>query len=188
MHLEILLGFKPNILNISSSKIIAKVENLIVPFSESIPVTFTKDNYLWLIERYFNYFDIKNLKIHKYRLYLSRNHISPGRRSVINELEVTAFLLDHNFIILKGDEPINKVIEYFYNAELIIGYHGSMFTNTIFCQSLVRILEFCADNRVVTNLATKYKLANNHIHKIIKADENFNANLDLEMIREFIDT
>jgi hypothetical protein len=186
LHFEILLGYKPIIINIASTGKIAKVENLIVPIAESVPVTFTKNNYIWLREKYINYFGINNAITIKYKLYLSRNHISPGQRSVINEREVVDYLEKSGFIILKGDEPLNKIIEYFYNAEIIIGYHGSLFANTIFCEPFVRILEFCADNRRDYSFATKYKLAKNYTHKLIEADEKFNAYLDLEVVKDFL--
>jgi capsular polysaccharide biosynthesis protein len=96
------------------------------------------------------------------------------------------YLEERNFLILKGDEPLNKMIEYFYNAEVIIGYHGSLFANTIFCQSFVRVLEFCADNRRDFSFYTKYKIAKNYTHELIEADDKFNANLDLDVIKNFL--
>lgn len=176
LHLEILLGYQPKLIKYDNTSVYS-VEELYFPFSDSVYTTLTKENFVWLREKYLKYFKIKDNIIDKknFKLYLSRNHVSKGRRSIVNESEYIDELIDSGFTILKGDEPLSAIVEYFYNAEIIVGYHGSLFANTFFCKQDCKIIEFCAKNREDHSFHFKLKLPKNYKFILVDADENFNT-------------
>jgi hypothetical protein len=186
VHLTVLLGFKPTLIRVSKEQIL-KIENLVVPINSSEYTSFIKTDYIWFREKYLEHFSIRDRNLKPYRLYLSRNHVAEGSRSVINEAEVEGLLKSNGFIILNGTETLEKIVEYFYYAELVIGYHGSLFANLIFSRHDCRVLEFCAKNREDRSFQNKYKLATKYIYKLVDADDKFNATLDLKVIKFFLE-
>ena len=186
LHLEALLGFKPNIIEVQKGQKVF-VENLVVPINNSVYTSFIKSDYIWLREKYLEYFKIRELNAKPYRLYLSRNHVTEGGRSVINEAEVEELLHSQGFITLRGTEPIQKIVEYFYYAECVVGYHGSLFANLAYSKEDCRVLEFCAKNREDHSFQGKYKLVKDYQYHLIDADEKFNATLDLKLIQDFLE-
>jgi len=158
-----------------------KIRNLIYSLSPTIPTEIDRDAYSWILERYFSLFNIQNIEP-KYSLYLSRNHIKVGNRGVINEKEVIDALSKKEFIILNGQEPLDLVVEYFANAKIIIGAHGSMFANSIFCNPEAKIIEFCPNNRVCYNFRNAFKMAEKYKHILIEADKSFNIIIDIDAL------
>jgi capsular polysaccharide biosynthesis protein len=72
------------------------------------------------------------------RIYLARR----GRRCVTNEQEVVSFLKKEGFSVLHCEEfPVWKQAQIFASAEIVIGLHGSSFTNIVFCQPGARVIE-----------------------------------------------
>ena len=76
------------------------------------------------------------------KLYLKRSH----RRKVVNEDD--ALLKKLGFIIIDGTEGIDKMVDLFGRAKVIIGPHGGMFAHTIFCQNDPIIIEFMPKKRI----------------------------------------
>ena len=113
---------------------------------------------------------------------MSRNHIKAGSRGVINEKEVIETLTKKEFIVLNGQEPLDLVVEYFANAKTIVGAHGSMFANSIFCNQETKIIEFCPNNRACYNFRNTFKKAENYNHILTEADEFNNINIDLNLL------
>jgi hypothetical protein len=165
-----------------ANKLNLRIHNLKYSLSPTIPTEIDRDAYSWILERYFSLFNIKNIEP-KYNLYLSRNHIKAGSRGVINEKEVIETLSKKEFIILNGQEPLDLVVEYFANAKIIIGAHGSMFTNSIFCNPETKIIEFCPNNRACYNFRNTFKIAENYRHILIEADESFNITIDTDALK-----
>ena len=97
---------------------------------------------------------------------------------MINEVEVEQLLHANGFITLRGTESLEEIVNYFYHAKTIIGYHGSLFANLIFSKKDCRVLEFCAKNREDHSFQLKYKIINNYQYTLVDADEKFNATLD----------
>jgi capsular polysaccharide biosynthesis protein len=52
-----------------------------------------------------------------------------------------------NFVVIDGSESLHKIIYYFTNASLIIGPHGSMFKNMIYCKKNPVLMELCPSTR-----------------------------------------
>jgi hypothetical protein len=120
------------------------------------------------------------------RLYLSRNHVRLGERSVQNEAEVLAYLKQHGFQVLRGDESLQETLSLFHNAEMIIAPHGSSLANTMFCKESCRILEFCPDNRVDQSFKRKHKKAQSYSHVQCVADSSFNINIPMDIVKKFL--
>lgn len=106
------------------------------------PARMTKITKFWFINKQIT---IPLTLTKKTRLYLNRNNYS--QRNVINNEEILELLKQYNFIVLNGDEKIEYIINVFMNAEIIIGPHGSMFRNNIYCLNNPFIIEFCSKNR-----------------------------------------
>jgi hypothetical protein len=177
-HLYVLLGFKPILIEMPKQEKLIKVDKLIIPVSDSVYTTFTKDNYIWMREKYLDFFNIQKEE-KAYKLYLARNHVAPGSRSVINHDQLESSLIERGFIVLTGKEPLQEIINYFYNAECVVGYHGSLFANLFYSQAKCKVIEYCAQNRVDYSFKNKFKLVQNYDFNLIPADEKFNANIDL---------
>jgi hypothetical protein len=164
-----------------------RIKNLIFSLSPTIPTEIDRDAYSWILERYFSLFNIKNIEP-KYNLYLSRNHIKAGSRGVINEKEVIDTLTQKEFIVLNGQEPLDLMIQYFAKAKTIVGAHGSMFVNSIFCNPDTRIIEFCPSNRACYNFRNTFKMAENYKHILIESDESFNITIDTNALKLELET
>ena len=161
------------------------VSNLCYSLSPTIPTEIDKDAYIWILNQYYNYFKINKPKP-VYNLYLSRNHIKNNSRSVLNNEEVTEYLSKFEFIVLYGNEPLNEIVNYFANAKTIIGAHGAMFANCIFCNNEAKIVEFCATNRRWEGFKRQLKMAQNYNQIFVQADELYNINIPLEDITNYV--
>jgi hypothetical protein len=66
-----------------------------------------------------------------YRLYLTRGTFG---RSIVDEKLIIDFLKEkHNFVILNGSESRKETMYYFTNASLLLGAHGSLMKNKVWC-------------------------------------------------------
>lgn len=159
-----------------------RIQNLIFSLSPTIPTEIDKDLYLWIIDSYLNYFKIRKTA-EPFNLYLSRNHVMPGYRGVSNEQDVIDLLSSKQFIILTGEEPLKDIINYFANARIVIGAHGSILANTIFCNPDTKIIEFCPDNRICYNFRNTFKMTQNYNHILVQSDEYSNIEIDTNLIK-----
>ncbi|MCK9273063.1 glycosyltransferase family 61 protein [Candidatus Gracilibacteria bacterium] len=125
----------------SNNSFTFKVKSLIYPFwliGEN-PCHFTNDSFLFCRSKYENYFTNNNTK---YKLFLSRLNY----RKILNYSEVHEFFEKNGFIIINGSEDLESIINYFFNAEIIIGVHGGLFSNLIFCDNLKKVIEIFPEN------------------------------------------
>jgi len=191
-HLSILAGrpIKEEDLIVARSGEIHVFPDLLVPFSPAMPTTYTPATYRWLVPKYIRAcldFGVnEGLPAATEKLYLSRHHIQPGKRSVSNEEEVCHVLADQGFRVLTGREPLREVVRHFFQARLVLGPHGSLFAHTIYCRPEARIIEFCPDNRLDYSFRDKYKMAQNYAHIPMPADENHNLHIPLETLRNIL--
>lgn len=148
--------------------------------------TMSQEQYDWLIQGYFNLFDKDPRELEPIEgLYLSRNHI--GRRGVKNNDEVQHYLTEeHGFKTLTGEEGLLEIISLFARAKRIVGPHGSIFVNTIFCSENARIIEFCPKNRIDKSFLNKTKLAKDYHHILKEADSDFNIFIDLDELKRLL--
>ncbi len=191
-HLSILAGRRigEEDLIVARSGEIHLFSDLLVPFSPAMPTTYTPETYRWLIPRYIGAcLDLgpdEGLAAPSEKLYLSRHHIQPGKRSVSNEEEVRHYLEAHGFKVLTGCEPLREIVRHFFQARLVVGPHGSLFAHTIYCRPEARIVEFCPDNRLDYSFRDKYKMARDYIHIPVAADGNHNLTIPLESLQNFL--
>jgi capsular polysaccharide biosynthesis protein len=179
-HLEI-LGFP-------SSQCIEARENLIVPSLvvspwAAPPAQITPANYQLIFDLYTGRID----KCERRRLYLSRNHVRPGNRSVLNQDQILEKLTPLGFEVLYGSEPLDQIITKFAQAEFVTGAHGSLFANTMFCQNDARIVEFCPKDRPDFSFKRKFKKAEYYIHHLVECDEEYNIEIDVDEILRHLD-
>ena len=123
------------------SNTLFKIKKLIYPLwlnSES-PVQFTFESFEYCRNKYINMFEDKE---EKYKLFLTRTNI---KRGLINYEEIHDFLKEKGFIIVNGSEDFHTIVNYFYNAEIIVGLHGGLFSNMIFCRKPKKIIEIFSD-------------------------------------------
>lgn len=99
------------------------------------PVQFTDESFKYCRNKYEKIFNPSETK---YKLFLTRFRLS---RSITNFEEVHNFFKSNGFIIVDGKEDLKTTIDYFYNASIIVGVHGGLFSNLIFCNSLDKIVE-----------------------------------------------
>jgi hypothetical protein len=187
-HLSALAGHKiekSQIINIGKKRKVL-INRLLHPLPPAVPTTHTKDSYEWLINAYFQYYNINTLH-DKYRLYLSRNGVRSDSRQVVNEEEVLGFLKPKGFIVVTGDEDLGEIIRLFSSAEIVVGPHGSLFANTIYCQETCRVVEFCPSNRIDKSIQLKHKRAKFYEQYLEDADENFNINIQVERLRSLLE-
>lgn len=125
-----------------------RVSKLVVPIMDNFHgfpanriVPHTKD---WLIEKYMSWDEVE-LNNSPRKLYLSRHQAAS--RNVVNEEEVTSFLEGRGFTIVRGSEPLKDHINLFNSAKVIVGCHGSLFKNILFCRNRPTIIEFYPNSR-----------------------------------------
>jgi capsular polysaccharide biosynthesis protein len=149
--------------------IIAKT--LIVPSVPFIPSKERRFLPSWLKEFIRSTFLIHKECLGAKRIYISRSKASIRR--ITNETELVQFLKGKGFVVLHlEDLSIYEQAQYFYNAEIIIGPHGSGFTNLIFTQPNTSIIEI--DHALETGQRSFFKnMAKNPAYNYM--DCNYNA-------------
>ena len=146
------------------------------------PARLTQLTKTWFIERQINKNIINN---NKTRLYLNRNNYT--QRKVNNNDEVLEILKPYNFIILNGTEDLDTTIELFKNAEIIIGPHGSMFRNNIYCLYKPLIIEFCSKNRRDYSFFDLAQLSSiPYLHILSECDKDNNIIIDIDILKKYL--
>jgi len=171
-HLS-MLGIDPaNLLELENDVIVPRLT--VTPWAAP-PAQISDANFQLIYEAYTR--DVP--QGHSRRLYLSRNHVRPGSRMVLNEDEILPKLVENGFEILYGTEPLRDIVSAFNQAEYITGAHGSLFANTMFCKQNAKIVEYCPKNRPDRSFQYKKKFAKNYVHKLVDADENYNITIQI---------
>ena len=80
-----------------------------------------------------------------YNIYLARGAYG---RSIQNERVIVDVLTKkYNFIVLNGTESLEDAMRYFTNARIILGAHGSLMKNMIYCKKNPVLIELCPSTR-----------------------------------------
>lgn len=159
--------------------------DLIYSHSPATLTNYTLESLNFMQAAYKNYFRCIDYAIPG--IYLSRNHVRPGTRGVLNEAEVVSFLTQRGFIVVYGNEPLCRIVELFSSSLKIVGAHGSLFANTFLCRPDAEILEFCPRNRIDVTFKNKLRLSKRYQQELVDADSSYNLQIDMEIIREFVE-
>ena len=99
----------------------------------------------WLQKNFLFYLK-KNQEKYPKKIYIDRSDSTSNvshLRTLINENEIIDFLKEENFVTLRLSElSFLDQVNYFNNADYIIGLHGGGFTNLTFCKNNTKIIEF----------------------------------------------
>ena len=189
-HLDIFGYEKEKTLSCDCINYVYFIPNLVVPVDGVYMSRLNREEYDWLRNKYFyNNKLLDTSKINsndKIKLYLSRGSIN--YRCVINDKEISTFLSDNGYIILNGKESLEEHIYYFSNATHIIGYHGAIFKNCIFCNKEPFIYEFCSKNceKCFVDISNICSVTKNHYQIKIDSDERYNGKIDIDVIKNII--
>lgn len=143
-HLS-LFGYTSNNINElglgDNSDFLYKIDTLYYPSPTAYPSCASKDGLKFIKKKYK---ELGGNQPSNAKLYLTR---PPDKRCVANNHEIIKLLKNKGFIILDGGESLQSHVGLFRGAKIIIGAHGALFKNIIFCENNPRILEFYAHNR-----------------------------------------
>lgn len=160
------------------------VESLHVGVNPAPPTTFTSDSYNWMIAGYEGQFSTTTASLPG--IYLSRNHVRPGERGVLNNNQVETFLKKRGYLILDGTESLGRIVDLFSRAEVVVGPHGSLFANSIYCKENARIIEYCPKSRPEFSQKNKYKRATDYTQIMLDADVKHNIEIDIDEMARLI--
>lgn len=74
------------------------------------------------------------------KIYISRR--KTGRREIVNEKEIIEYLKHYNFEIIECEMMrVKEQVKLFSEASVVIGSHGSAFTNLVFCKTGTKVLD-----------------------------------------------
>ena len=163
-----------------------KCSRLFFSLPSSVATSFTKECHEWLHKSYLSYFNIEFNESSRRPLYLSRNHVVPGKRGVINEGALLDYLSSFGAKTLNGTEPLRDIVHAFYHASTIVAPHGSLLANTIFCRKDCSVIEYCASNRVDKSFLNKQKYASDYRQIIVNADKEHNIHIDISELSSLI--
>lgn len=83
------------------------------------------------------------------RLFLSRQSVKNGRRRIHNFESVRAVLVDFNFEILNlAEMTASEQAQAFTDAEIVLGAHGSDFSDIMFCRPRTPVIVFESEDSV----------------------------------------
>ena len=113
------------------------------------------------------------------KIYIDRSDAKKDKskyaREIINEEQLKIFLKKNNFNFVKLAElSFKEQVNFFFNAQLIVGLHGSGFANLTFCEPKTKIIELRSNNagKVLQNIAQNSDL---DYKVLIYKPENFDA-------------
>lgn len=167
-----LFGIKNYIFH-PDNKTIFKIKKLIYPewiYGEA-PCAFSDESFIFCKNKYF-FNENKN----KNKLFLTRH--GDFSRKLINFDFVNNFFKNEGFIILDGSETLNQTIDLFHNSEIIVGVHGGLFSNILFCNNTKKIIELFSKNWLNDCFEYMSKKLNNCEYRSIIYDSN---NFDLTL-------
>lgn len=161
------------------------VNKLVYSESPANITQFTNDTRDWIWRRYIaNNHNLK-IQMQDYILFLDRSGV--GTRDIINKNELLDFLSKRFEIkIFTGSEKVDEMLNIFNKAKYVLGVHGAMFVNTIFCSPETKIIELIPSTRVVVNMLQMNKFAKNHVGLILEANNEHAINVDPKLILKML--
>lgn len=157
-------------------------KKLILIKPKNRPANFTQETFDYVDKKFEQYYSLK--KAENFKLFLARRS-GYESRYIVNFDEIKTALEAAGVVILYGNEPLDEIYRHFACATHVAGYHGSLFANLIYSKEHAMVLEFCSSTREDVSFMVKYKKKMSYTQLLIKADENNNANLDVEMLLNF---
>ncbi len=162
-----------------------RVPELILPSFALQPNCFAYEFKDWLLSKYMSLPGLE-LDDEPRKLYLARYG---NGRNVINQKAIIEEFTD--LTPVWGTEPLLHQIKMFNSAKFIIGYHGSVFKNILFCKNNPKIVEFCSDQRIdrcFEEQSKELRISDDYEFIEIETDQRFFAFLDPEVIRNKINS
>jgi hypothetical protein len=172
------------------------LDRLRVPQSPATVTQFTLETMKWIRKCYLENNSYKQFAhrfstyFHKsssgFALFLDRSSV--GTRNISNIDEVLK-ILKGNFsqvVRFTGCESVHEMLYLFSNARLIVGAHGAMFVNTIFCSPSAKIIEFCPRNRNVSNMVRMCKPTLDHLFILCEADPAGAIAIDTSILSDLL--
>ena len=112
------------------------------------------------------------------KLYISRGDSSKAR-GIKNEASLEKKLEQHNFFILKSSNfSVKEQIQFFKNADIIVGAHGAGLSNIAFAKRTCKIIEINQGNYFNNCFSAVYsalELQGTYIHYIAPSSESVNV-------------
>jgi hypothetical protein len=186
LHNTINVSFKNSLFGDRSKHLyrLYKVPTMWYSTIEAVPALWNPD----LIEWFRNKYPVTDDLPKETKLYLTRGGGEECRRGVANNEEIVEFLKSQGFHVLYGNEPVEEMIKYFHNAELIIFPHGSMIKNSIFSVNNPYIIEFCPDNRPDKSFCHNSDTANlKHKQILLQGNKKYTITIPLELLKKELD-
>ena len=120
-----------------------------------------------------------------YILYLKRG--SYGRELKNEDILINKLSNLDNFIVIDGKESLEDMINYWTNAIFVIGVHGSLFKNMIYCKKNPIFIELCPLSRSVCFLNNALFCNFLYFFITLPSDEKENVILDDDNINNLIE-
>lgn len=159
---------------------------LYYPSPTGMPAGIDDNSIDYLRHGYFSLINSDDYDNNDLSLYLSRGDSDHGKRGVTNEQEIIDYCKDNNIIVVTGKEGLIEHIQLFRRAKKILGPHGSLFRNIIFCKRSPSVLEICPENR--QNKMQKGigdALGIDYEWRIAPSSKKFNIDIPLSVIKSF---
>lgn len=118
-----------------------KAKQLVVPSYVNLPNAWSCK---YVRELLLNRVTIKKDKEYE-RIYIMRKN----RRKITNETEILQVLNEYGFKIISPESmSVQKQIEVFHSAKIVIGAHGAGLANLVFCEPGTRVIELFASSYI----------------------------------------
>lgn len=118
-------------------------------------------------------------------LFLDRGGV--GTRDVANKKELIQEISKGLPVkIFTGNESVEEMVNLFNKAKFVLGVHGAMFVNTIFCNENAKIIELIPSTRIVVNMLQMNKSAIDHIGLVMESDNNHSFAVDPQSILKYL--
>ena len=121
-----------------------------------------------------------------FALFLDRSSVKSRNISNIDEVLRTIQGQFSQVITFTGSESVLEMLYLFSHAKLIVGAHGAMFVNTVFCCPGARIIEFYPSNRYVTNMVRMCKPSLDHFFVPCEVDATGTIAIDTSILAELL--
>ena len=172
------------------------LDRLRVPQSPATVTQFTHQTMEWIRKCYLEN-DSSQKFLHRFpkylpvpsdgfALFLDRSSVKSRNISNIDEVLRTIQGKFSQVITFTGSESVLEMLYLFSHAKLIVGAHGAMFVNTVFCCPGARIIEFCPSNRYVTNMVRMCKPSLDHFFIPCEADATGTIAIDTSILTDLL--
>jgi len=161
-----------------------KVNHLLFIPPISHPTSFTPESFLFVKEKYENFYKIKTENAPSNQIFLTRKK-GHFKRHLLNEDEIKDAMLQMGVIYFDGNQTFDEMISAFSNASHVAGVHGSLFTNNIFGHRSTKYREYCPSNRNNHTFHHQYKICGGYDHILVDGDSEYNIKIDLDDLIKF---